>query len=131
MIVLDHTAVRALREGHRVLLAFAATSPDDDGDRVCVPALSLLGAALEPGAPALADHIGALIGVDFAPLDFMAYVAVEALTAVGVPWQCAQAVHVVKSAGAGTDAEQGCVVISSTPEAYDGTGVMVADLGKL
>ena len=122
MIVLDHTAVLALCRGHRFLSGLAVVAPDDPAQRARVPALCLVSASLElPGAAA---HVGALPGLEFEPLDFAACAAVEQAVASGIDWRHAHAVHAAVS-----DAVDG-QVLSAVPEAYSGTGVWVADIGK-
>ncbi|MFD6417744.1 hypothetical protein [Streptomyces sp. NPDC060194] len=122
MIVLDHTAVIALCRGHRPLAGLAVVEVDDPAQRAHVPALCMVAASLElPGATA---HAGALPGLEFLPLDFAATAAVESLTAGGVAWAFA---HAVYAAASGAVEGQ---VLTTTPAAYDGTGIWVVDVGK-
>ncbi|MCC3770492.1 hypothetical protein [Streptomyces sp. UNOC14_S4] len=122
MIILDHTAVLALCRGHRFLAGLAVVETDDPAQRAHVPALCLVSASLElPGATA---HVGALPGLEFLPLDFAASAAVEQAVTSGVDWRHAHAVYAaVSESGEGQ-------VLTATPEAYDGTGVWVVDIGK-
>ncbi|MET8842202.1 hypothetical protein ABZW67_19170 [Streptomyces rubiginosohelvolus] len=118
MIVLDHTAVVALRRGHRLLSGLAVVEVDDPLRRAHVPALCLFAASMElPGAAA---HTGAPPGLDILPLDFAGAAALERATVAGVDWRHA---HAVYASAAGQ-------VLTATPEAYDGTGVWAVDIGK-
>ncbi|WP_156726542.1 PIN domain-containing protein [Streptomyces apocyni] len=122
MIILDHTAVLAVCRGHRFLSGLAVVEADEPAGRAHVPALCLVSASLElPGAAA---HVGALPGLEFLPLDFAATAAVEQAVASGVDWRHA---HAVCSAVSGAEDGQ---VLTAVPEAYDGTGVWVVDIGK-
>lgn len=122
MIILDHTAVLALCRGHRLLSGLAVVEMDDPVQRAHVPALCLISASLElPGATA---HLGALPGLEFLPLDFAASAAVEQAVSSGVDWRHA---HAVYAAVSGTVDGH---VLTAAPEAYDGTGVWVVDIGK-
>ncbi|GGZ39370.1 hypothetical protein [Streptomyces poonensis] len=122
MIILDHTAVLALCRGHRLLSGLAVAEVDDPAQRAHIPALCLVAASLQlPGAAA---HVGALPGLEFLTLDFAGSATVEQTVAAGLEWPQGHAVH-----AAVTGAVEG-QVLTATPEAYDGTGVWVVDIGK-
>ncbi|MEU9995185.1 hypothetical protein [Streptomyces sp. NPDC050848] len=122
MIILDHTAVVALCRGHRLLSSIVVVEVDDPAQRAHVPALCLLAASLElPGAAA---HTGALPGLEFLPLDFAGTAAVEQAVVAGIDWRHAHAVYVAASGA--VDGQ----ILTAVPEAYDGTGVWVVDIGK-
>jgi hypothetical protein len=122
VIILDHTAVLALCRGHRFLSGLAVVEAPDPAQRAHVPALCLVSASLE--LPGVAAHVGALPGLEFDPLDFAASTAVEQVVASGIDWRHAHAVHAAVSGA--VDGQ----VLSTAPEAYDGTGVWVVDIGK-
>lgn len=122
MIILDHTAVLALCRGHRFLSGLAVVEAGDPAQRAQVPALCLVSASLE--LPGIAAHLGALPGLEFLPLDFAATAAVEQAAGAGLDWRHAHAAYAAVSDPAGGR------VLSGTPEAYDGTGVWVVDIGK-
>jgi hypothetical protein len=122
MIILDHTALLALCRGHRMLSGLLVGEVDEPARRPHVPALCLLTASLE--LPGVAAHVGALPGMEFLPLDFAATAAVEQAVRMGVEWSHA---HAAYAAFSGADDES--VVLTATPEAYDGSGVWAADIG--
>lgn len=122
MIILDHTAVLALCRGHRLLSGLAVVEVDDPAQRAHVPALCLVAASLE--RPGVAAHVGALPGLEFLPLDFAGAAAVEQVVSAGMDWAFAHAVYATAS-----DTVEG-QILTATPEAYDGTGVWVVDIGK-
>ncbi|WLW54505.1 hypothetical protein [Streptomyces sp. YU58] len=122
MIILDHTAVLALCRGHRLLSGLAVVEVDDPAQRAHIPALCLVAAGLE--RPGVAAHVGALPGLEFLPLDFAGAAAVEQVVSAGLDWPFGHAVY-----AAASDAVEG-QILTATPEAYDGTGVWVVDIGK-
>ncbi|MCP3816752.1 hypothetical protein NLX86_00945 [Streptomyces sp. A3M-1-3] len=122
MIILDHTAVVALRRGHRLLSSIVVVEVDDPEQRAHVPALCLVAAGME--LPGTAAHAGALPGLEFLPLDFAVAAAVEDATMAGIDWRYA---HAVFAAVSGAVEGQ---VLTATPDAYDGTGVWAVDIGK-
>ncbi|MDJ0344211.1 hypothetical protein QMK19_29270 [Streptomyces sp. H10-C2] len=126
MIILDHTAVLALARGHRRLSGIAA-GPDAEGrPRAYVPALCLIAAGVEEPGPQFTAHVGALPGLDFLPLDFPAAVAVEQITADGIAWQHAHAVH---AASASPHTPGSSAILTATPHAYGTTGLRIVDIG--
>ncbi|MFJ9706080.1 hypothetical protein [Streptomyces sp. NPDC101234] len=122
MIFLDHTAVLALCQGHRLLSGLAVVEVDDPARRAHVPALCLVAAGLE--RPGVAAHVGALPGLEFLPLDFAGAAAVEQVVSAGLEWSFGHAVY-----AASADPPEGQVP-TAVPDAYDGTGVWVVDIGK-
>lgn len=122
MIILDHTAVLALCRGHRLLSGLAVVEVDDPAQRAHVPALCLVAASLE--RPGVAAHVGALPGLEFLTLDFAGAAAVEQVVSASLDWPFG---HAVYAAASGTVEGQ---ILTATPDAYDGTGVWVVDIGK-
>jgi hypothetical protein len=72
----------------------------------------------------VAAHVGALPGLEFLPLDFAGAAAVEQVVSAGLDWPFG---HAAYAAASGAVEGQ---VLTTTPEAYDGTGVWVVDIGK-
>lgn len=131
MIVLDHTTA-PLATRHPALLGIAVSSPLDPRDRVVIPLLCLVPSLGDGDAGRLADDLGALEGIDFAPLDFTAVHHVEQLVAAGVPWELGHAVHVVRASGPQDHDRFDSVVITTIPDAYSGfPDVVVIDLTSL
>jgi hypothetical protein len=131
VIVLDHTTVLLVASEPR-LAELAVHAPSDPRDRLVVPLLCLAHAQTASGTDSpVADDLGALAGLDFAALDFPAFHHIEQLTARGVPWEAAHAVHVIQSSGPTSLDHADSVVITTTPKLYQDHGVMALDLGRL
>ncbi|MCZ4124986.1 hypothetical protein [Streptomyces sp. H39-S7] len=122
--LLDHTALLALGAGYPALSGFVVDAAAGRAT-VQVPALCLTAAEAERRG--VAEHIGALPGLDIESLDLSATIPVGALIADGVDWRIAHAVHASRPTA---DFPQGRVVLSVQPHLYDGTGVDPIDPGK-
>jgi hypothetical protein len=115
-VVLDHTALLAIRGNQNVSRAIA-TAPETDA-RLVVPALSLLGAAIHD--PPIADHVGSLHRVDIADLGLAAVGFTARLIADGVDWRFAHAIEVAR---VGPLQPQGLLVMTSEPGVYRPFGI--------
>ena len=125
MIVLDHTTI-PLATRHPALLAITVSAPLDPRDRVVVPLLCLVPSLATGGADSLADDLGALEGIDFAPLDFTAAHHIEQLVAAGTPWELGHAVHIVQASGPRAHDSYDSVVITTMPNSYSAFPDVVA-----
>jgi hypothetical protein len=131
VIVLDHTTA-PLSTSHPTLLSIAASAPLDPRDRVVIPLLCLVSVLGDGRAKTIADDLGSLEGLDFAPLDFTAFHHVEQLVAAGAPWGLGHAVHVVQASGPQAHDHCDPVIITTDPEAYSGfPEVLAIDLAAL
>ncbi|MGN9808868.1 hypothetical protein ACTMSW_05855 [Micromonospora sp. BQ11] len=118
-MVLDHSALLALGAGNRALSALVVEAHRGAGRHVHVPALCL--AAASSSRPALGDHVGALPALEVVDLTLASALVVGRLVRQGMDWQYAHAAVLGRP-----DAEwpQGRVVLTETPKAYAGTGVV-------
>jgi hypothetical protein len=122
--IFDHTALLALGAGYPALSGFVVDAAAGHA-AVHVPALCLTAAEAE--RQGIAEHVGALPGLDVDPLDLSAVIVVGALVSEGVDWRIAHAVH---SSRPNALHPSGRVVLSVRPELYAGTGVGPIDPGK-
>lgn len=123
--VLDHTALLALGAGYPALSGFVVDAAEGRA-AVHVPALCL--AAAEAERSGVAEHVGALPGLEIEPLDLSAVIEVGALIAAGTDWRIAHAVHACRPTA---DHPAGRIVLTVQPELYAGTGVDPIDPGKI
>ncbi|MFD7982487.1 hypothetical protein ACFV4M_03790 [Kitasatospora indigofera] len=123
--VLDHTALLALGAGYPALSGFVVDAAEGRA-AVHVPALCL--AAAEAQRQGVAEHVGALPGLEVEPLDLSATIAVGALIGAGTDWRIAHAVHASRPTA---HHPFGRVVLTTRPELYVGTGVDPIDPGKI
>jgi hypothetical protein len=117
VIVLDHTTA-PLATQHPALLSIAASAPLDPRDRVVIPLLCLVSALGNSPAGTVASDLGALEGLDFAPLDFTAFHHIEQLVGAGAPWGLGHAVHIVQASGPQAHDRYDSVIITTDPNAY-------------
>lgn len=123
--IFDPTALLALGSGYPALSGFVVDAAAGRA-AVHVPALCLTAAEAE--RPGVAEHVGALPGLDIDALDLSAVIAVGALIAEGVNWRIAHAVH---ASHPSAHHPSGLVVLSVQPDLYAGTGVEPIDPGKI
>ena len=121
--LLDHTALLALGSGHQALSGFVV---DAAAGRIAVQVPALCLAAAQAQRTGVAEHVGALPGLDVEPLDFAATIAVGRFISLGHDWRIAHAVHASRPTALYT---RGRVVVSVQPELYAGTGVDAVDPG--
>jgi hypothetical protein len=78
------------------------------------------------------SDLGALEGIDFAPLDFTAFRHIEQLEAAGALWGLGHAVHVVQACGPQAHDRYDSVIVTTDTQAYAGLPDIVAiDLAGL
>ncbi|RNL98674.1 hypothetical protein EFE23_13260 [Micromonospora solifontis] len=123
-VVFDHTALLAFGAGHQLLSALVVRAHGEHGRRLFVPALCLARAIAH--RPALGEHIGALPMIDVAELRYSGALAVGQLVKQGVDWQLAHAVVVGRPA---PEWPEGRPVLTESPKAYAGLGVVTIDIG--
>lgn len=123
--IFDHTALLALGRGHPALSGFVVDAAAGRA-AVHIPALCL--AAAEAERRGIAEHAGALPGLEIDALDLSAVIAVGALIGDGIDWRIAHAVH---SSLPTAQHPSGLVVLSVQPGLYGGTGVDPIDPGKI
>ncbi|MEZ0092515.1 hypothetical protein [Streptacidiphilus sp. EB129] len=123
--IFDHTALLALGAGYPALSGFVVDAAAGRA-AVHVPALCLT--AAEAQRQGVAEHVGALPGLDIEALDLSAVIAVGALIGDGIDWRIAHAVHASRPSA---HHPTGLVVLSVQPDLYTGTGVDPIDPGKI
>ncbi|WP_405015643.1 hypothetical protein [Kitasatospora sp. NBC_01539] len=123
--VLDHTALLALGAGYPALSGFIVDAAEGRA-AVHVPALCLTAAEAE--RQGVAEHVGALPGLEIETLDLSAAIEVGALIGAGTDWRIAHAVH---SSRPTAQHPVGRVVLTTRRELYAGTGVDPIDPGKI
>jgi hypothetical protein len=116
--VLDHTALVALGAGNLMLSQLVQAAHESADDNLFVPAVCLLAAVAD--RPALADHVGALPGLDVVELDYPAAAAAGRLVADGVDWRMAHAIHVALPSA---EWPRGRPVVTGIPAPYEDRGV--------
>ncbi|MCW3840340.1 hypothetical protein ONA70_09550 [Micromonospora yasonensis] len=120
----DHSALLAFGAGHRLLSALVVQAHRGSNRRLFVPALCL--AAASARRPALGEHVGALPMMDVAELRYPGALAVGQLVKQGVDWQLA---HAVVLGRPDPEWPEGRPVLTESPKAYAGLGVVTIDIG--
>ncbi|MEU5721535.1 hypothetical protein ABZ783_06905 [Micromonospora sp. NPDC047738] len=123
-VVFDHTALLAFGAGHHLLSGLVVQAHREHGRQLFVPALCLAGAAAQ--RPALGEHVGALPVLDVVELRYSGALAVGRLVKQGVDWELA---HAVVLGRPDPEWPQGRPVLTETPKAYAGLGVLTIDVG--
>ncbi|MEV0326222.1 hypothetical protein AB0H63_07175 [Micromonospora echinospora] len=122
-VVFDHSALLTLGVGHPVLSALVVQAHREAGRHVFVPAVCL--AAASSIRPALGEHVGALPVLEVVELGYAGTLSVGRLIEQGVDWQRAHAVTVARP-----DPEwpAGRPVVTESPKAYAGLGVVTIQI---
>jgi hypothetical protein len=123
--LLDHTALLALGAGYPALSGFVV---DAAAGRAVVQVPALCLAAAQAERQGVAEHVGALPGLDVEPLDLYAAIDVGGLIGRGIDWRIAHAVHASRPS---VEHPQGRVVLSVQPDLYADTEVDPVDPGKI
>lgn len=120
-IVFDDTAALALGAGNRMASRLVVEAEKDPTLRIYLPAVCL--AAAEADRAGVAEHVGALPGVDITELDFAGAAAVgKRLRVQGADWSGAHALHLAHPS---VEWPRGRPVLTRDPARYKGTGVRV------
>lgn len=122
--LLDHTALLALGAGYPALSGFVV---DAAAGRVVVQVPALCVTAAQAERRGVAEHVGALPGLDVEPLDLSSAIQVGGLIGQGIDWRIAQAVHASRPTA---EHPRGRVVLSVRPDLYTGTEVNPIDPGE-
>ena len=110
-VVLDHTALLAIRRSQHVARAIA-TAPATGG-HLLVPAMCLLAAAAQD--PPIADHVGALHNVHIVELGLPGARFAAPVLAAGVAWSH---VHAGEVARVSPVQPHGLLVMTADPQVY-------------
>jgi hypothetical protein len=123
--LLDHTALLALGAGYPALSGLVV---DAAAGRAVVQVPAMCLTAAQAQRRGVAEHVGALPGLDVEPLDLSAAIEVGGMIGRGIDWRVAHAVYASRPS---VEHPRGRVVLSVQPDLYADTEVTPIDPGKI